>query len=43
VTVGGVDAPTVLARPIAATVFLAGEATDGERIGTVEGAASARR
>jgi monoamine oxidase len=38
VTVGGVDAPTVLARPIADTVFLAGEATDGERIGTVEGA-----
>lgn len=42
---GGADAPDQLARPVDATLFFAGEATDTEgRTGTVEGAiASGRR
>ena len=44
VGVGGVDAPPVLARAIAGTLFFAGEATDPESSGTVEGAlASGKR
>jgi monoamine oxidase len=44
VVVGGVAAQRTLARPIAHTVFLAGEATDAEQTGTVSGAiASGRR
>lgn len=45
VLVGGADATTQLARPIAGTLFFAGEAFDAEgRNGTVEGAiASGRR
>ena len=38
VGVGGVDAPKQLARPEAGTLFFAGEATDAENSGTVEGA-----
>jgi monoamine oxidase len=38
VAVGGIDAPAELARPVADTVYLAGEATSSEAIGTVEGA-----
>jgi monoamine oxidase len=43
--VGGTDAPNVLARPLAGTLFFAGEATDtGGATGTVHGAiASGRR
>jgi monoamine oxidase len=43
--VGGADAPTALARPLAGTLFFAGEATDTEgATGTVHGAiASGRR
>ena len=43
--VGGVDAPATLARPLAGTLFFAGEATDTEgATGTVHGAiASGRR
>jgi monoamine oxidase len=42
--VGGARAPWALARPIGGTVFLAGEATDGESGGTVEAAlASGKR
>lgn len=42
--VGGAGAPSVLARPVADTVFLAGEATDTEgRTGTVEGALATGR
>jgi monoamine oxidase len=43
--VGGVDAPTALARPVRGTLFFAGEASDIEgRTGTVHGAiASGRR
>jgi monoamine oxidase len=43
--VGGVDAPAALARPLAGTLFFAGEATDTEgATGTVHGAiASGRR
>jgi monoamine oxidase len=37
--VGGVDASAMLARPLAGTVFFAGEATDSEgATGTVHGA-----
>lgn len=38
VKVGGVDAPAKLARPIQQTLFMAGEHTDLEMIGTVAGA-----
>lgn len=38
VGVGGTDAPRQLARPVDATLFFAGEATDSENSGTVEGA-----
>lgn len=42
--VGGSDAPAVLARPVAETLFFAGEATDTEgRTGTVEGALATGR
>jgi len=42
--VGGNGAPCALARPVDGTLFFAGEATDGEQIGTVSGAlASGRR
>jgi monoamine oxidase len=42
--VGAKGAPRALARPLTGTLFFAGEATDGERIGTVAGAlASGRR
>jgi monoamine oxidase len=38
-TVGGVDAPGELARPLRGTLFFAGEAADPEaRTGTVHGA-----
>ena len=40
VGVGGVDAPKQLTRPVNGTLFFAGEATDGENSGTVEGAIS---
>jgi monoamine oxidase len=44
VAVGGQDAPRALARPLAGTLFFAGEATDAADIGTVAGAiASGRR
>jgi monoamine oxidase len=44
VAVGGMGAPRALARPLASTLFFAGEATDAEEIGTVAGAiASGRR
>jgi monoamine oxidase len=36
--VGGERAPEALAEPIEGTLFLAGEATSGEEMGTVEGA-----
>ena len=38
VGVGGVDAPKQLTRPVNGTLFFAGEATDSENSGTVEGA-----
>jgi monoamine oxidase len=42
--VGGARAPWALARPTGGTLFLAGEATDGESGGTVEAAlASGKR
>lgn len=42
--VGGMSAPGALARPVEGTLFFAGEATNGEQIGTVAGAlASGRR
>jgi monoamine oxidase len=42
--VGGIGAPRALARPVEGTLFFAGEATNGEQIGTVAGAlASGRR
>lgn len=42
--VGGIGAPRALARPVDGTLFFAGEATNGEQIGTVAGAlASGRR
>jgi monoamine oxidase len=38
-TVGGIDAPSALAKPLRGTLFFAGEATDAEgRTGTVHGA-----
>ena len=44
VGIGGTYAPRVLARPINDTVYVAGEATDSESSGTVEGAiASGKR
>ena len=44
VAVGGVDAPPVLGKSIEGTLFFAGEATDPETSGTVEGAlASGKR
>jgi monoamine oxidase len=44
VTVGGVGAARVLARPLAGTIFFAGEAADAEgRNGTVEGAIESGR
>ena len=43
-TVGGVDATTTLARPLAGTLFFAGEATDTEgATGTVHGAIATGR
>lgn len=42
--VGGTRAPRALARPLDGTLFFAGEATNGDEIGTVSGAlASGRR
>jgi monoamine oxidase len=42
--VGGIGAPRTLGRPVNGTLFFAGEATNGEQIGTVAGAlASGRR
>jgi monoamine oxidase len=38
VRVGGVGSARRLARPVAGTLFFAGEATDEEQMGTVEGA-----
>ncbi len=38
VRVGGVGSSRRLARPVLSTLFFAGEATDEERLGTVEGA-----
>jgi monoamine oxidase len=38
IRVGGVDAPARLGRPVAGTVFFAGEATSASLLGTVEGA-----
>jgi monoamine oxidase len=44
VAVGGAEAPSLLARPIAGTLFFAGEATAPDETGTVPGAiASGRR
>ena len=44
VGVGGTDAPRLLTRPVESTLFFAGEATDAENSGTVEGAiASGKR
>lgn len=44
VAVGGMGAPAALARPLDGTLFFAGEATDRDAIGTVDGAlASGRR
>ena len=41
---GGVDAPAMLARPLAGTLFFAGEATDTEgATGTVHGAIATGR
>jgi monoamine oxidase len=42
-TVGGAAAPDALARPVAATLFFAGEATEGRRSGTVPGAIASGR
>ena len=41
--VGGVGAHKALARPIGATLFFAGEATNGEQTGTVAGAIESGR
>ena len=41
--VGGSDAPRALGRPVEGTLFFAGEATDGEQIGTVAGALGSGR
>jgi monoamine oxidase len=44
VGVGGMRAAALLARPVAGTLFFAGEATEGDEIGTVSGAvASGKR
>ena len=44
VGVGGTDAPKQMTRPVESTLFFAGEATDTENSGTVEGAiASGKR
>ena len=37
------SAPRALARPVAGTLFFAGEATDAEDIGTVAGAITSGR
>jgi monoamine oxidase len=37
-TVGGAEAPEILARPVEDTLYFAGEATEAALIGTVEGA-----
>jgi monoamine oxidase len=41
--VGGIGAPRALGRPVEGTLFFAGEATNGEQIGTVAGALSSGR
>ena len=41
--VGGASAPDALARPVAGTLFFAGEATEGSRSGTVPGAIASGR
>ncbi|HEX4439652.1 MAG TPA: NAD(P)/FAD-dependent oxidoreductase [Thermoanaerobaculia bacterium] len=41
--VGGASAPDALARPVAGTLFFAGEATEGQRSGTVPGAIKSGR
>ena len=41
--VGGMSAPRALARPVEGTLFFAGEATNGEQIGTVAGALESGR
>lgn len=41
--VGGSDAPAMLARPVAGTLFFAGEATSGDETGTVAGAIDSGR
>jgi monoamine oxidase len=41
--VGGASAPDALARPVAGTLFFAGEATEGRRSGTVPGAITSGR
>lgn len=43
VGVGGIGAPRALGRPVEGTLFFAGEATNGEEIGTVAGALSSGR
>jgi monoamine oxidase len=43
IAVGGNGAPAALARPVEATLFFAGEATNGEQIGTVAGALTSGR
>jgi monoamine oxidase len=43
VLAGGTGAPGALARPVAGTLFFAGEATDAERMGTVAGALGSGR
>jgi monoamine oxidase len=41
--VGGANAPSALGRPIAGTLFFAGEATEREESGTVPGAITSGR
>jgi monoamine oxidase len=41
--VGGIGAPRALGRPVEGTLFFAGEATNGDQIGTVAGALSSGR
>ena len=43
VGVGGSNAPRALGRPVEGTLFFAGEATNGEQIGTVAGALGSGR
>jgi monoamine oxidase len=43
IAVGGQAAPQALARPLGGTLFFAGEATDPDGIGTVEGAITSGR